>query len=186
MTGYSFTLRGVQKGLKTESKPDQRGLPLRYNKAFKKTLKCPTKVISYGLSLFYGVLILTLDLSLVSPPAMAHDGYLVHREQVMSRQSLHDSAPRKIASKMISEYDWDFEQFICLEKLWEKESNWNPKADNPHSSAYGIAQLLKETATDPMSQIRNGMRYISHRYETPCNAWAFWLKQKEKRGTGWY
>ena len=72
-------------------------------------------------------------------------------------------------------YGWGERQMKCLRALWGKESAWNPKADNPHSTAFGIAQMLGETSTDPLVQIRNGLRYIQHRYETPCNAWEFWL-----------
>src|SRR5690606_11201326 len=32
------------------------------------------------------------------------------------------------------------EQFKCLDKLWERESNWNHTATNPTSGAYGIPQ----------------------------------------------
>jgi hypothetical protein len=71
-------------------------------------------------------------------------------------------------------YGWDREESKCLNKLWGKESAWNPKAANPHSSAFGIAQMLREKSQDPYKQISNGLRYIEHRYSTPCNAWEFW------------
>lgn len=73
-----------------------------------------------------------------------------------------------------SQYGWGDAQMKCLRALWGKESAWNPEADNPHSTAFGIAQMLGETSTDAFVQIRNGLRYIEHRYETPCNAWEFW------------
>ena len=47
-------------------------------------------------------------------------------------------------------------------------------ADNPNSTAYGIAQMLNEDSSDPAEQISNGLRYIKHRYDTPCEAWKFW------------
>lgn len=74
-----------------------------------------------------------------------------------------------------TDYGWGETQMKCLRALWGKESAWNPKADNPHSTAFGIAQMLGEESTDPLVQIRNGLRYIQHRYENPCNAWEFWL-----------
>lgn len=73
------------------------------------------------------------------------------------------------------EYGWGDAQMKCLRILWGKESAWNPKADNPTSTAFGIAQMLGETSTNPLVQIRNGLRYIEHRYNNPCNAWEFWL-----------
>ena len=67
-------------------------------------------------------------------------------------------------------------QYLCLEKLWTRESQWNPLADNKHSTAYGIPQLLKLKTKDPYKQIDAGLKYISHRYGTPCKALAFHLK----------
>ena len=75
------------------------------------------------------------------------------------------------------DYNWNEEQFRCLAKLWGKESAWNHLADNPDSSAYGIAQMLNETSDNPMVQISNGLRYIEHRYANPCNAWEFWQRK---------
>jgi len=85
----------------------------------------------------------------------------------------------KLYAKSLSiiEYNWDEEEFKCLAKLWGKESAWNHLADNPVSSAYGIAQMLNETSDNPMVQIANGLRYIEHRYATPCNAWKFWQRK---------
>jgi hypothetical protein len=68
--------------------------------------------------------------------------------------------------------------WTCLHNLWTKESNWNHKADNPKSSAFGIAQKLNEKSKDYVTQINNGLRYIEHRYGNPCNAWKFWTKKK--------
>ena len=70
----------------------------------------------------------------------------------------------------------DAKQYRCLELLWDKESNWNPRADNPKSTAYGIPQLLKLKANDPYIQIDLGLKYIKHRYLTPCKALAFHKK----------
>ena len=64
-------------------------------------------------------------------------------------------------------------EYRCLELLWDKESRWNPRADNPKSTAYGIPQLLKLKARDPYTQIDLGLKYIKHRYLTPCKALDF-------------
>ena len=66
----------------------------------------------------------------------------------------------------------DSKEFICINALWTKESNWNPKAKNKKSTAYGIPQLLKLKETDPFKQIDKGLEYVSKRYSTMCNAWA--------------
>ena len=79
-------------------------------------------------------------------------------------------------------YGWGDEQFSCLEVLWFRESNWNHKASNPSSGAYGIPQSLpgKKMAafgddwkTNPATQIKWGANYIEDRYDTPCGALDF-------------
>ena len=67
----------------------------------------------------------------------------------------------------------DLDQYYCLDELWFKESRWNPKADNPKSTAYGIPQILKLKETNPFKQIDIGLRYIEHRHGTPCKALQF-------------
>jgi len=67
-------------------------------------------------------------------------------------------------------------EYLCLVRLWNRESQWNPKADNKHSTAYGIPQLLKLKTKDPYKQIDAGLKYISHRYGTACKALAVHLK----------
>lgn len=69
-------------------------------------------------------------------------------------------------------------QYRCLVELWDRESRWNPKADNPKSSAYGIPQLLNMKSTNPYRQIELGYKYIKHRYKSPCLALAY----HDKRG----
>ena len=68
-------------------------------------------------------------------------------------------------------------EFHCVDLLWTKESQWNPRSDNKHSTAYGIPQLLKMKERDPFKQIDRGLRYIQHRHSTPCEAWAYWKKK---------
>lgn len=78
------------------------------------------------------------------------------------------------------QYGWSDADYRCLVKLWERESNWNPLADNPTSDAYGIPQALPgskmasegaDWKTNPETQIKWGLRYIKERYVTPCEAW---------------
>ena len=79
-------------------------------------------------------------------------------------------------------------QFSCLENLWGKESGWNPNAQNPSSTAYGIPQLLDSTwggtgiakTSDGYRQIDAGLIYIQHAYGSPCAAWG------HSQSTGWY
>lgn len=85
-------------------------------------------------------------------------------------------------------YGWTGDQWTALDKLWTRESDWNNTAQNPHSTAYGIAQFLDATwagvggskTSDPTLQIRYGLAYIKNRYGTPAAAWAHELS------AGWY
>ena len=102
-----------------------------------------------------------------------------HKEDITQEvEEVHEAFidPKGYAYRVVLDEGWDIKEFRCLEKLWQKESNWRHEADNPTSSAYGIAQMLGETATHPAKQIEKGIRYIIHRYGTPCNAWQFWQR----------
>jgi len=94
-------------------------------------------------------------------------------EQVSNAQLM----PFKTA-KQYAKTQMDSKQFSCLKKLWGKESAWNHLADNPHSTAYGIPQILGMKEKNPLKQVDLGIRYIRHRYDTPCKAWAFHKKHK--------
>ena len=95
----------------------------------------------------------------------------VSNAQMMPIQSAKQYAKTKVNAK----------QYSCLSKLWGKESAWNHTADNPHSTAYGIPQILGMKEKNPLKQVDLGIKYIKHRYKTPCNAWKQW-----KRNGGWY
>jgi len=83
---------------------------------------------------------------------------------------------------LTEEYGFGESQFACLDSLWTRESHWNYKAHNYRSGAHGIAQALPaekmsvvgtDWRTNPVTQIRWGIRYITMRYDTPCKAWSF-------------
>ena len=70
----------------------------------------------------------------------------------------------------------DVKQYKCIATLYGKESAWNPKAIN--GSHAGIPQGRSKwlvTAT-PIQQVEWGLRYIKHRYGTPCQALNHWKK----------
>ncbi|MEV0951461.1 ubiquitin-like domain-containing protein [Promicromonospora sp. NPDC050249] len=96
---------------------------------------------------------------------------------------------RALGQAMAAERGWGADEFSCLDQLWEKESGWRWNADNPSSSAYGIAQanpgskmatVGSDWLTNPATQIEWGLGYISGRYGTPCGAWAHSVE------IGWY
>jgi hypothetical protein len=81
-------------------------------------------------------------------------------------------------------------QFACLQPLWDRESGWNPYAQNPSSGAYGIPQALPgskmasagpDWATDPGTQVRWGvLDYIDPVYGSACAALS------HENEYGWY
>ena len=111
----------------------------------------------------------------------------VSRQVELARTPL--GAKKVAKSILFDEYGFEEKEYKCLNQLWTQESNWNYKSRNKVSGAHGIPQALPASKmnvvstdwrTNPVTQIRWGLRYISIRYETPCKAWA-----KHKR-SNWY
>lgn len=93
------------------------------------------------------------------------------------------------AKQQVAARGWSEENYVCLVKLWNKESKWNYRAENRSSGAYGIPQALpgrkmasagSDWRTNPQTQIDWGLGYIEGRYSTPCGAW------KSSQSRGWY
>lgn len=130
------------------------------------------------------VTLLITSIAVILVPASAGAPHLVDealkREPLLISQDFIEDQlayddPKRYAKNLAEDkYGWGADEFECLVTLWTKESNWRHNADNPNSSAYGIAQMLKEDEKHPAKQISNGLRYIKHRYGTPCNSWKFW------------
>ena len=95
------------------------------------------------------------------------------RSHVRSGAYPTSSPAKRYAESLVSDAQWP-----CLWLLWERESGWSPRSRT--GSHFGIAQLSGETSTDFEVQVDHGLRYIKHRYGTPCNAWA------HSQRTGWY
>jgi hypothetical protein len=96
---------------------------------------------------------------------------------------------RAIGCAVLLENGFGLDQMPCLDKLFTKESGWNPKARNPTSGAYGVPQASPgnkmasfgaDWQTNVATQVKWGISYIKNRYKTPCGAWA------HSQATGWY
>jgi colicin import membrane protein len=92
------------------------------------------------------------------------------------------AAAKAYAAGQLHSYGWDASQMPCLDKLWNRESNWTTSATNSSSGAYGIVQSLPgekmasagpDWRTNYETQIDWGMDYIDGRYGTPCDALQF-------------
>lgn len=93
------------------------------------------------------------------------------------------------ALSMLTSMNFGEDQYSCLVKLWDRESNWRYTARNSSSGAYGIPQALPASKmategpdymTNPETQVRWGVKYIKGRYGSPCGA----LAHSDK--LGWY
>jgi hypothetical protein len=99
------------------------------------------------------------------------------------------SGNRAVGCALMLKAGFGIDQFPCLNKLWNKESNWRHTASNPSSGAYGIPQALpgskmgsagSDWRTNPATQIKWGLGYIEGRYGSPCKAWS------HSQSVGWY
>lgn len=109
-----------------------------------------------------------------------------------SISSKRPAACRAWAKAHLSDYGWGQDQWGPLDNLWDGESGWNYKAANA-SGALGIPQSLPgskmssmgaDWQTNPVTQMRWGMRYIKNHpdYGTPARAYALW----QSRNPHWY
>ena len=132
------------------------------------------------------------DRRAATDPAKAAALAAAAQSQVQAIARTEDAAkgdPKAIASALLGDFGWDGSQFGCLDKLWTRESGWNPNATNASSGAHGIPQALPgskmasvgpDWETNPVTQINWGLGYIQGRYGTPCSAWG------HSEGFGWY
>ncbi|WP_425956158.1 G5 domain-containing protein [Xylanimonas sp. McL0601] len=98
-------------------------------------------------------------------------------------------SPRAIGQQLAAARGWTGSQWQCLDSLFQRESGWNPNAQNPSSGAYGIPQALpgskmgsvaSDWRTNAATQITWGLNYIAGTYGTPCGAWG------HSQSSGWY
>lgn len=120
-------------------------------------------------------------------------------KNVVKKKTIKKSTPKVTGTKaqyqayahdlVINQYGWSEYDFQCLVKLWNRESGWNPLAENRKSKARGIPQSLPASKmrsegadymTNGYTQIRWGLKYIKGRYGSPSKAWA------HSQRKGWY
>lgn len=96
---------------------------------------------------------------------------------------------RGLGYRLMLEFGLDADQWQYLDQLWQRESGWDHRAENPSSGAYGIPQSLPgskmadvapDWRTNPETQITWGLAYIAARYGDPEGAWA------HSERVGWY
>lgn len=89
-----------------------------------------------------------------------------------------------LGQSMAAAMGWTGAEWVALNNVAMRESGWNPTAQNPTSSAYGIAQNIGGPGgypdPSPAGQISWMLNYIKGRYGDPINAWSHELS------AGWY
>ena len=110
---------------------------------------------------------------------------LSHQPQITERTKATMGEKRenkRIAREYSKALGYTPRETSCLITLWTRESRFDHLAKNQRgSSAYGIAQLLRERSSDPHIQILHGLRYLNHRYSgSACRA----LRHSDRRS--WY
>jgi hypothetical protein len=95
-----------------------------------------------------------------------------------------------LGQQLASAYGWGSgAEWTCLDELWTRESGWQMVWNFQGSGAYGIPQALPASKmaaagadymTNPATQIRWGLSYISSAYGDPCTAWA------HEQADSWY
>ena len=127
-------------------------------------------------------LILTATLSLLAvghnslftpPVGRIPDGVIENRKATQDEKIYNKRIAKEYAS---AGFGWQGREWECLLSLWTSESRFDHYAKNPRSSAFGIAQLLREKDPRPEYQILRGLKYISKRHTTPCKAHKFHLR----------
>jgi hypothetical protein len=123
-------------------------------------------------------------------PALRHDGRAVTATGPAACGCTVTTMPgngnEQLANRIAAADGWSRTQRTCLDLLWSYESahSWSPTIANPTSGAYGIPQALPggkmaaaggDWQTNPATQIRWGLGYITATYGSPCGAWQFEL-----------
>jgi hypothetical protein len=110
------------------------------------------------------------------------------KELQVARAPRNVEGVKALVKQMAATYGWTGSQWDALYQLVMHESGFNPKAQNPTSTAYGLFQFLDSTwgaygfkkSSNARKQTLAGLEYIERRYGDPLTAWAFW------QSNNWY
>jgi len=144
----------------------------------RKRWKLMIKWVRNGLILLATLSLLVVGQDKLFPPPAGKipDGVISSRKATQDEKNHNKKLAKDYAS---AGFGWSGREWECLKSLWTSESRFDNFAKNQRgSSAYGIAQLLRETDSRPEYQILRGLKYISKRYQTPCKAHKFFLTHR--------
>ncbi|MGA0877478.1 MAG: hypothetical protein ACO3QZ_06260 [Candidatus Nanopelagicaceae bacterium] len=132
--------------------------------------------VKFGLILLAGLTLVWAHQPITQNPIKMPTDLVI----VAKKASWSEKRENKRIAKAYAQAGWGWRgrEWLCLHDLWTRESRFDHLAQNPKSSAFGIPQLIGLKDKRPRIQILRGLRYIEHRYGTPCRAKAFWDKNK--------
>jgi hypothetical protein len=128
----------------------------------------------------------TNALNVTLPPLIAAMKARVQQELAASASATGSSAQWAALGQALAAqlYGWTGPEWVALNNVAMRESGWNPTAQNPTSSAYGIAQNIGGPGgypdPSPRGQIMWMLNYIKNRYTDPIGAW------NHELSAGWY
>ena len=94
---------------------------------------------------------------------------------------------KALAISFLNALGYNDSQIKCAVTLWTRESRFDHLArprnsqGKPVSSAFGIAQLLRERSGAPELQVLHAVRYVEHRYRG-----SFCSAKRHSDRVGWY
>ena len=134
-----------------------------------------------------GMLIVGVGFALMLPagkPLVGNDNALKgYVSAPVKQQQRAPMSARSYARSMVSD-----KEYVALHELINLESNWNSEAQNPKSTAYGLAQFVDKTwdlvdvekSADYRIQLIAAQKYVIMRYGS-------WVKALEHhKRYGWY
>ena len=104
-----------------------------------------------------------------------HEKVVVQTKATMAQKRANKALAKSYA---YAGWGWRNQQWTCINKLFTAESRFDHLAKNQKgSSAFGIAQVLKEKSKDPAIQLLHAYKYIEIRYGNPCSAWSHHVRR---------
>ena len=104
-----------------------------------------------------------------------HEKVVVQTKATMAQKRANKALAKSYA---YAGWGWRHQQWTCINKLFTAESRFDHLAKNQKgSSAFGIAQVLKEKSKDPAIQLLHAYKYIEIRYGNPCSAWSHHVRR---------
>jgi hypothetical protein len=91
----------------------------------------------------------------------------------------YSTRAHEVGRQLADLYGWSGASWGCLDTLWGEVSGWNQFAVNPVNGGYGIpgahpaaamAKYGPDFMSNPVTQVRWGIDYISTTYQNPCVA----------------